>query len=437
MSKFKLKELCKPNQIGKYGIPAAAEDYDAGKVRYLRISDIDDYGNLLDNDKKSVSSDDINKYLLEEGDLVVARTGNSTGRTYYHENKNGVLAFAGFLIKYGLDKSKVNPKYIKYYTISKEYKEWVKNLSVGSTRGNINAQTFAECPVSIPNRKQQNLLVDILSALDDKIELNNKINTELEAMAKTLYDYWFVQFDFPDANGKPYKSSGGKMVWNETLKREIPEGWEVKKLSSLVEVKDGTHDSPKYILGEGYPLITSKNLKKTGIDFTETNRISKFDFDLINQRSKVDTGDILFSMIGNIGTIYKIEEEIINFAIKNVALFKTSSNPLIKNYLFQYLHGYDMQRYVPNVISGSIQKFIALGSLRNTPILFKKAIIEEFNNISFSIYNKLKNNLRQNQELAQLRDWLLPMLMNGQVTVGEAEEKMGMVAEGAVDYKKY
>ncbi|MCL1669904.1 restriction endonuclease subunit S, partial [Elizabethkingia ursingii] len=176
MNKVTLKDLCFEGEIGKYGIPASAEEFTEDKIRYLRISDIDDYGNLLNVDKKSVSSKDIDKYILKEGDLVFARTGNSTGRTYFHENKNGLLAFAGFLIKYRLDNNKVNPKYLKYYTISKEYKQWVKNLSTGSTRGNINAQTFADCPIKLPNTKQQDLLVTTLSLLEDKIVLNNQIN---------------------------------------------------------------------------------------------------------------------------------------------------------------------------------------------------------------------------------------------------------------------
>ncbi|MGC3978282.1 MAG: restriction endonuclease subunit S [Paludibacteraceae bacterium] len=179
MNKIPLKELCKSGQVGKYGIPSSAEEYNECKTRYLRISDIDDVGNLLNTDLKSVSSDNIEKYILEDGDLVVARTGNSTGRAYLHESKNGRLAFAGFLIKYGLDPKKVVPKFLKYYTISSEYKQWVKNLSVGSTRGNINAQTFADCPISLPERKQQEILVTILSSLDSKIEHNNRINDNL------------------------------------------------------------------------------------------------------------------------------------------------------------------------------------------------------------------------------------------------------------------
>ena len=153
MIKTVLRNLCIENEYGNYGIPASAEEFDETKTRYLRITDISDDGNLLNEDKKSVSAKDLDKYILKEGDIVFARTGNSTGRTYYHEDKNGILAFAGFLIKYTLDPKKVNPKYIKYFTLSKEYKNWVKNLSVGSTRGNINAQTFARCPIKSSRKR--------------------------------------------------------------------------------------------------------------------------------------------------------------------------------------------------------------------------------------------------------------------------------------------
>ena len=157
-----LKELCYSEKCGIYGIPASAEDFDINKTRYLRITDISENGNLISGNKKSVSSKDLEKYILEEGDLVFARTGNSTGKTYFHEDKNGRLAFAGFLIKYSLDPKLVNPKYLKYYTITRHYREWVENFSLGSTRGNINAQSFGECPIPLPERFQQDLLVKVL-----------------------------------------------------------------------------------------------------------------------------------------------------------------------------------------------------------------------------------------------------------------------------------
>ncbi|MCF6242882.1 MAG: hypothetical protein L3J74_16260, partial [Bacteroidales bacterium] len=163
--------------------------------------------------------------------------------------------------------------------------------------------------------------------------------------------------------------------------------------------------------------------------------ISEEDYNNINKRSKVETGDILFSMIGSIGVVYKIEEKDIDFAIKNVALYKTSQKEEYKNYIYQYLKSYYMQRYMGNVISGSIQKFIGLGSLRSMPLLYNKKIISLFNKKTESIYLKLENTKQENQQLTALRDWLLPMLMNGQVTVKEAEEKLSMAAEPGVEYK--
>lgn len=299
-------------------------------------------------------------------------------------------------------------------------KRAIQNAASGSIQDNINIDFLTKLNFKIPDFDNQKAIAKVLSDLDAKIELNNKINTELEAMAKLIYDYWFVQFDFPDKNGKPYKSSGGKMVFNEELKREIPEGWKVEEISSIIEVKDGTHDSPKP-KKKGYRLITSKHLKPEGLDFEKANLISEEDYISINKRSQVDTGDILFSMIGNIGTVYKIEEKTIDFAIKNVALYKTSEHPNLKNYIYMFLKGYDMQRYMGNVISGSIQKFIGLGSLRKMPILFNQNLIDQFEIETKPIFKKSNNLKLQNQKLSELRDWLLPMLMNGQVTVNNEE----------------
>jgi type I restriction enzyme S subunit len=310
-----------------------------------------------------------------------------------------------------------------YYNLKNNYK-LLRNAAAGSTAlPMLNKTDFDKLVINIhKDLKDQRKIASVLSALDSKIEVNNRINAELEAMAKTLYDYWFVQFDFPVVTSsgveKPYKTSGGKMVWSEDLKREIPEGWEVKKINSIIEVKDGTHDSPKP-KSVGYRLITSKNLQVSGLDFDNANLISEEDYLSIIKRSNVETGDILFSMIGNIGTIYKIEEKEINFAIKNVALYKTSRMQEHKNYVYMFLKSIDMDRYMKNVISGSIQKFIGLNSLRETPILSNEWLIKKYNEITFTIFEKLENLKLENQKLTELRDWLLPMLMNGQVKVSE------------------
>lgn len=387
----KLEELCLPDQIGKYGIPAVAEEFSEDKVRYLRITDIDDYGNLLENDKKSVSSPEIEKYILKEGDIVFARTGNSTGRTYYHEEKNGELAFAGFLIKFSLDESKVNPKYLKYFTISKPYKQWVDNLSNGSTRGNINAKTFADCPIILPSREQQDYLVRVLSSLEDKIQINNQINQELEVMAKTLYDYWFVQFDFPDQNGKPYKSSGGKMVYNPELKREIPEGWGVEKLSHFLTIKNGKDH--KHLQDGKFAVYGSGGIMRTVTDYLYSGE------------------SILFPRKGTLNNVMYVNEK---FWTVDTMFYSEVNKNNSALYVFYSVKNIDFNKLntgtgVPSMTSSILYDL--------NIIVPEENILEKFNTIVKRNYETIKLNNIQNQELTQLRDWLLPMLMNGQVKV--------------------
>ena len=407
----KLEELCIPDQIGKYGIPAVAEEFSEDKVRYLRITDIDDYGNLLENDKKSVSSPEIEKYILKEGDIVFARTGNSTGRTYFHEEKNGELAFAGFLIKFSLDESKVNPKYLKYFTLSKPYKQWVDNLSSGSTRGNINAKTFADCPIILPPRAQQDYLVRVLSSLEEKIQTNNQINQELEAMAKTLYDYWFVQFDFPDQNGKPYKSSGGKMVYNPELKREIPEGWGVEKLENIANITMG--QSPK---GSSY------NEAGEGIMFFQGSTDFGWRFPVARQYTTepsriAEEDDILLSVRAPVGTLNIADTRCCIGRGLAAINSKVGANSYIFNVMQDFKKLFDMMNSVGTTF-GSITK----DDLYSLQLVYPPTeLLIKFDKSVKSFDKEIKNRSRQNQELIQLRDWLLPMLMNGQVKVGKKE----------------
>ncbi|RSI03962.1 restriction endonuclease subunit S [Streptococcus sanguinis] len=403
----KLEDLCLPDQIGKYGIPAVAEDFNEEKVRYLRITDIDDFGNLLEDDKKSVSSPEIEKYILKEGDIVFARTGNSTGRTYYHEEKNGKLAFAGFLIKFSLDKSKVDPKYLKYFTISKPYKQWVDNLSNGSTRGNINAKTFAECPIILPSREQQDYLVRVLSSFEEKIQINNQINQELEAMAKTLYDYWFVQFDFPDQNGKPYKSSGGKMVYHPELKREIPEGWGVEKLSKIANITMG--QSPK---GSSYNEVGE------GLLFFQGSTDFGWRFPMARQYTTepsrmAEEDDILLSVRAPVGTLNIADTRCCIGRGLAAINSKIGANSYIFNVMQDFKKLFDLRNSVGTTF-GSITK----DDLYNLKIIYPpNELLMNFDQLVKSFDREIKNRSRQNQELTQLRDWLLPMLMNGQVKV--------------------
>lgn len=183
---------------GSYGIAASAVEKDDRLYTYLRITDIQDDGSLDTTDLKSVDNPDVSKYLLSPNDIVFARTGASTGRNYFYDGSDGVFVFAGFLIKFSLDPQKVNPLFVKYYCQSTQYRNWVKSFSTGSTRGNINAQTFGNMDIPLPSRAAQDYLVSVLSPIDAKIKLNQKINDNLQQQAQAVYEEMFI--NNPDAS---------------------------------------------------------------------------------------------------------------------------------------------------------------------------------------------------------------------------------------------
>ena len=330
------------------------------------------------------------------------------------ENKIASTEFLPLVV----DEDVVDFQYCYYLLISDKITNYLcgQNTNTSGSHKRIDPDHFLNIEIKLPKMSIQRQIGKTLSALDRKIVLNKQINDNLEAMAKQLYDYWFVQFDFPNEEGKPYKSSGGAMVWNEKLKREIPTSFVVKSLSEIIEVKDGTHDSPKP-QDNGYFLLTSKHLTERGLDYASAYKISKEDYESINKRSKVDTNDILFSMIGTIGNSYFVEETNINFAIKNMALFKTSAKRWFSEYLYLYLSSCDYKHYEGNSLSGSIQKFVSLRTLRDMPILYHEDIIKVFAKEVRNIITMMVNLRKENIELTKQRDELLPLLMNGQASV--------------------
>ena len=297
--------------------------------------------------------------------------------------------------------------------------------------------------ISLPSLYIQQKIASVLSSLDSKIELNNRINAELEAMAKTIYDYWFVQFDFPDKNGKPYKTSGGKMVWNEDLKREIPEGWENCILGDVVS-STGTGLNPRdnFILGEGDNYyVTIKNLEQGRVILNnKCDKISNKSLEIINKRSDLKVGDILFTSIEPVGVTYLILEKPQNWNInESVFTIRPNYEKLTSGFLYMFLSGDFIKAYTKNVSAGSIHKGIRHGLLKDCKfILPPKEMINKFSSKAETILKKMDLIEKENQQLSNLRDWLLPMLMNGQVTVGKAYEQikevLGMVAEDGEGY---
>lgn len=259
-------------------------------------------------------------------------------------------------------------------------------------------------------------LSSVLKNIDQKIKINNQINQELEAMAKTLYDYWFVQFDFPDQNGKPYKSSGGKMVYHPELKREIPEGWGVEKLGELAQFKNGINYEKTSSGSEKVKIINVRNISSSTIFINQTDLDEIF---LENDKSTnfiVNEGMILITRSGIPGATRLVSELEVKTVYSGFIIASEVNDLINKNLIFYYLK--NVEEVLKNQSAGTIMKNISQSVLTDMTVsLPPQNVLLKFNSIIDNLLEQMKNVQRQNQELTKLRDWLLPMLMNGQVKV--------------------
>ena len=315
-----------------------------------------------------------------------------------------------------VDKTKADVDYLYYYI--KHHLPEVEALGSGTTFKEVSRASLEKWEIDIPDLHTQKEISSILSFLDRKISLNRKANEVLEKMAKQLYDYWFVQFDFPDENGKPYKSSGGKMVYNETLKREIPEGWKVINLSETLEIlKDGTHNPPKR-LEQGVSLLTGYMFGDNFLDYTKATYISEKEYQSIHSTYKPQEGDIVITKIGTVGKVNILTGQDIPLAIHCNSALLRYKRPYNGLYAYWYTKSDLFKMRLFSKIGHSIQQFVNLENIGS--ILFEapnENIVSKFNITMKPMYDKMVSIRNENLRLTSLRDFLLPMLMNGQVTI--------------------
>ena len=256
--------------------------------------------------------------------------------------------------------------------------------------------------------------------LDQKIRLNEQINQNLEAMAKQLYDYWFVQFDFPNEEGKPYKSSGGAMVWNETLKRDIPEGWNDCVLGDYIgRITNGLNPRKNFVLGNGNNYyVTIRSLAGTTIDWNNCDRCDDEALAKINSRSQLQIGDIIFSAIGTIGRTYYILEEPSNWNISETSFTLRAKNNVPNDFFYGMLRSNEIQIKSDKAAMGSTLRCLVMDSLCS--LLYVKVpekIMCTFSAKVSPLYRQIHQNNKEIAELTKQRNELLPLLMNGQVSV--------------------
>ena len=369
MSKIKLVEMCN-FQTGKLDSNAAEKD---GIYPFFTCAPIP----LT-----------INNYAFDD-DVILLAGNNAAGNFHCQRYKGKFNAYQRtyvITVKKGYDIDYI------YYSL-KFNLEHFKKISQGSQTKFLTMGILNKFELKKIKYDEQKKISRILSKIDKKIELNNKINSELEAMAKTIYDYWFLQFEFPNKEGKPYKLSGGKMVWNDELKREIPEGWEVSSIGNILS------SVPSSI----------KKLKK--------EYLNKGKFPIIDQSSAYISG-------------FTNDEKAILF-IKDAIVFGDHTK-IVKYINFNFCRGADGTQIIlsnKNNLSNILLYYqiknlelVSQGYSRYFKFLKEKLIVipdtktnRNFEKIVEKLYQKIKINIFENQELTSLRDFLLPLLMNGQV----------------------
>lgn len=400
---------------GSYGIGASAVPFSKDLYTYLRITDIKDDGTLNLQDLKSVDDEKASEYLLKPNDIVFARTGASTGRNYFYDGTDGEFVYAGFLIKFSIDERKVNPKYIKYFCQSKQYKDWINSFNTGSTRGNINAQTLGKMPIPLIERKIQDALVSILSSIDEKIKKNNEINNNLEQQAVLLFKKWFIEFD----------NSSKNML--ETRFGLVPESFKLLKNGDLpLVVTDYVANGSFASLKANVTLYQEPNyayfIRNTDLKSgTFEVFVDEHSYNFLS-KSTLYGGEIIISNVGDVGSVFLCPKLDKPMTLGNNIIMLRPEQENLRYYLyiwFKWLYG---QSLIQGIKGGSAQPKFNKTDFKNLPIVLPPDdLLEQFHQIVKPMFELIDENNTENQALTRTRDTILPRLMSGELDVSDIE----------------
>lgn len=357
------------------------------------------------------------RYATIENDIVYARRGDVEKHAYITSEQAGALCGTGCL-RVRVNEQLADPLFVSFYLNRPESKTWIRLHAVGSNMPNINTDILSELPLELPGLDTQRQVGNLLRCIDSKIANNKKLMQELEETARLIYDYWFTQYDYPDENGRPYQSSDGKMTWNDILKREIPEGWSAGSLASLGEIISGATPSTS----------DAANYADTGIAWITPNDLSDSD-----GRMHIGHGERDISKKGlqscsaqlmPIGSVIMSSRAPIGYLA--VATQQCCTNQGCKSLIpnmgygtyFVYLTMKRRMLIIKAQGVGTTFTEVSKETLSAIPLELPPAsIASRFEKVVLPLCNQIKTLEMQCDELSSLRDWLLPMLMNGQATI--------------------
>ena len=389
--KVKLADLTTTGK-GTYGIAASGVEKNDNLYTYLRITDINDDGTLNQSDMKSVADDDAAQYLLKPNDIVFARTGGSTGRNYFYDEKDGTFVYAGFLIKFSIDPLKVNPKYIKYFCQSDVYKNWVRSFNTGSTRGNINAQTFGNMEIPLPPREQQDYLVSVLEPLDEKIAINREINENLERQAQAIYHERF-----------------------ETVSpNDLPSDWRTVTLGEVATISNKSFNPLKEpeILLEHYSIPAFDEARFPVFELSTSIKSNKF---------IIDASCFMISKLNpTTKRVWKPYCLTGNAVCSTEFIVYKAKDKTITDFLYSVIDSNSFSDFMCSHVTGSTgsrQRTTPSDTLSYELILPSGDELAEFQSLVSPMYAQIRINAIENDRLKRLRDSLLPKLMSGEIDV--------------------
>lgn len=363
-------------------------------------------------------------YSIKTGDVLITRTSETIDElamSCVAVKDYPKATYSGFTKRLRPKREGIAyPKYMAFYFRSALFRKAVTNNAFMTLRASFNEDIFTFLDVYLPDYDEQVRIGDMLYNIECKIRKNKEINDYLEEMAKTIYDYWFVQFDFPNENGKPYKSSGGKMV--NSNGHIIPESWTFCKVQDIISnICTGLNPRDNFKLGTGdIKYITVKNLTPNGtLDFTGCDTIDESARTIVHNRSDIQIGDILFASIAPLGRCYLIQSEPTDWDInESVFSIRANTDIITPAFLYLYFMSDAFIKHATSSSTGSIFKGIRINTLLETELCVPPlSVILKFEERLASIFPLKSKNYEEIQRLSNLRDWLLPMLMNGQATI--------------------
>lgn len=350
----------------------------------------------------------------KKGDILYSVVGSFGKPVYVDFDKQMVFQRHIAILR---PKRNVNARFIYYTMLNPQFYKLVDKLAIGCSQRTVTLDTLRNIEVNLPDKDIQDKMVGILSLIDEKIDINNNVNDNLEQQLMLLYDYWFTQFDFPDNDGNPYQTSGGKMVWNDTLKCNIPENWKVQSvisncLSSIIKPGVEIFNTKTY--------LATADVKGTSIS---TGTIVDYDGRESRANMQPSINSVWFAKMKNsIKHLYlnKEMQPIISSSILSTGFCGLQCNEISFEYIASYVSNAYFEIHKDMLAHGATQEAVNNDDLAGVHIIIPEdTVLRAYHETTQAIYAQISKNICENQELVKLRDWLLPMLMNGQATISD------------------